>query len=145
MDTSTFTITFNRDLWFIVNLYLRIKRTYSLEENFKRYIEELKGWFKAREYPESIINEKVNKFMQKWLLDQPKSKDYGKPLVVTCNPHLPSLERMINKQVYLLNQDDEVRKIFTLSPFMSFKSARRFKESSCLVQNLPISKNCRFY
>ena len=50
-------------------------------------MEELRGWFKAQEYPQSIIDEKVNNVMQKWLLDQPKSKDYGKPLVVTYNPH----------------------------------------------------------
>ena len=44
---------------------LHIKKMCSIRKRFLKHIEELKGWFKAREYPESIINEKVNKFMQK--------------------------------------------------------------------------------
>ena len=51
--------------------------------------------------------------MQESLLDQPKSKDSGVPLIVTYYPHLAALGRTIQKYFYLLNQDDEVRKILT--------------------------------
>ena len=79
------------------SIALGIKRICSLEKDFKRHIEELKGWFKAREYPESVTKQELDKVMQKPLLDQPKSKDCGVPSLVTYNPHLATLCRTIHK------------------------------------------------
>ena len=106
---------------------LCIERICSLED-FKSRIEELRGWLKTKEYPDSVINQQVNKVMLKpSLLDQPKSKDCGVPLLVTHNPHLATLCRTIHEHLNLLNQDSESRKIFTPPHFVSFKSARNLK------------------
>ena len=44
-------------------------------------------------------------------------------MVVTYNPHLATMGRTIHKHLYLLNQNIEVKNVFTLSPIVLFKSA----------------------
>ena len=78
----------------------------SVEEDFKRDIQELKTWFRARGYPERLINQQGAKVMQKSLLDQIQSKDSGLPLIVTYNPHLSILGRSMHKHLYLLSNQD---------------------------------------
>ena len=46
------------------------------------------------------------------------------PIGSNLNPHLVTLGRMIHKHLYLLNQNDEVRKIFSPLQFASFKPPR---------------------
>ena len=57
----------------------------------------------------------------------------GIPLVVTCNPAFRNLSTTLRKNFNILCSDAEIRKIFTPSPFVAYRSARIFK--SVLVRS----------
>ena len=48
----------------------------------------------------------------------------GISLVVTYNPFLCHLGETIRKNLFLLHQDEEVKRVFTPAPFVSFRTAR---------------------
>ena len=48
----------------------------------------------------------------------------GIPLVVTYNPSLCLLGQTTRKNLFLLYQDEEVKRVFTPAPFVSFRTAR---------------------
>ena len=95
---------------------LRIGRLCSSERDFEDHKEEIKSWFRKREYPENLIRSEMNKV--KFSNFRPKSsyKNHnmkGIPLVVTYHPLLKSLSGIIDKNVSILYMDKEVRKVFT--------------------------------
>ena len=57
----------------------------------------------------------------------------GIPLVVTYNPAFRNLSTTLRKNFNILCSDAEIRKIFTPSPFVAYRSARIFK--SVLVRS----------
>ena len=46
----------------------------------------------------------------------------GIPFVVTFHPKLNVLQNIINKHLYLLYMNDEVKRVFTPKPMVSFRS-----------------------
>ena len=56
----------------------------------------------------------------------------GIPLVVTYHPQLKNLARIINQKFYLLNMNEETKKVFSPLPMVSFRSPREI--SSYLVR-----------
>ena len=56
---------------------------------------------------------------------QNKKREEGVPFVVTYHPTLDSLSKIIRDNIYLLNMNEEVRKIFLLGPMVSFQSAQK--------------------
>ena len=63
----------------------------------------------------------------------PKEKEEkGVPLVVTYHSSLNCLSKIIRDNLYLLCMNDEVKKVFSLKPMISFRSARKL--SSYLVR-----------
>ena len=46
----------------------------------------------------------------------------GVPLVVNCNPALCRLGQAIRKNLCFLYQDEEVKRVFSPAPFVSFRS-----------------------
>ena len=56
----------------------------------------------------------------------------GVPFVPTYHPFLKSMGHIINKNLYLLNMNEEVKNVFTPKPMISFRSARKL--SSYLVR-----------
>ena len=58
---------------------LCIERLRSIEEGFKRDIQELMTWSRAKGSPERPIDQQGDKVMQKSLLDQIQSKNCGLP------------------------------------------------------------------
>ena len=47
----------------------------------------------------------------------------GVPLVVTYHPGVKNINQIINKNLHLLYMDQEVKKVFTPKPMVSFRSA----------------------
>ena len=58
---------------------LCLERLRSIEEGFKRDIQELMTWSRAKGSPERSINQQGDKVMQKSLPDQIQSKNCGLP------------------------------------------------------------------
>ena len=66
-----------------------------------------------RGYPEKIINTKMSKV--KFNVDNKRSNNRqrkGAPVVVTFHPKLKVLQNIINKHLYLLYMNDEVKRLF---------------------------------
>ena len=51
----------------------------------------------------------------------------GVPLVVTYNPAFKNLFQVIRKNLQLLYADEEVKKVFSPAPFVSFRGTRNLK------------------
>ena len=56
----------------------------------------------------------------------------GMSLVITYHPLLKSVGTILYKHLYLRHMDKEVKKVFSVAPIVSFKSARKL--SSYLVR-----------
>ena len=84
-------------------------------------------------YPEKIIKTEMSK--AKFNVDNKRSNNRqkkGVPFVVTFHPKLKVLQNIINKHLYLLYINDEVKRVFTSKPMVSFRSS--CKISSYLVR-----------
>ena len=102
-----------------------MKRICSRRSDLNVNINKLKDWFRERGYPEEIVNKETKRALEssigsfnnrskKITLDD---RQKGIPLLVTFNPFL-----FLRKNIFLLYQDEEVKRVFTPAPFVSFSS-----------------------
>ena len=91
----------------------------------------MKQWLAKRDYPQDLINSEMNTVKFPYVENKYNNNEKGIPFVVTFHPLLTSLGRIVSKNYYLLQMNDEVRKVFSLRPLVSFRSARKL--SSYLV------------
>ena len=113
---------------------LRISRICSNKSDFFKHLENMKSWFEGRSYPKKLIEEEIKRvrFIGKGNVTRQKDTAKGVPFVLTYHPLLKSMGHIINKNLYLLNMNEEVKNVFTRKPMISFRSARKF--SSYLVR-----------
>ena len=115
---------------------LRISRICSYKKDFDRHMKELRLWFIRRGYPGQLIDSEMKKVKfsgancNKDNINCKANK--GVPLVITYHPKLKSINSVINKKLYLLQMDSEVKRVFAAKPMVSFRGAR--KVSSYLVR-----------
>ena len=116
----------------VFNQTLRISRLCSEENDFKNYRSQMKSWFLKRGYPEKLIENEMRKvkFGKEGIKKAKGVK--GIPFVVTYHPQLKNLGRIINQNIYLLNMNEETKKVFSPRPMVSFRSPRKI--SSYLVR-----------
>ena len=69
----------------------------------------MKSWFLKREYPDKLIENEIRKvkFCKEEVEKAKIVKDV--PFVVTYHPQLKNLGRIINKNIYLLNMNGEIK------------------------------------
>ena len=85
----------------------------------------IKQWFAKRDYPHDLINSEMNKVKFPNVENKySNNKEKGIPFSVTFHPLLKSSGSILNKN-YLLQLNDEVKKVFSLQPMVSFRSARK--------------------
>ena len=104
---------------------LRMKRICSRRSDLIVNINKLKDWFRERGYPDEIVNKETKRALEsprgsfnnrsKKITQDDRQK--GIPLVVTYNPFLCHLGQTIRKNLFLLYQDEEVKRVFTPAPF----------------------------
>ena len=91
------------------------------------HVEDLKTWFRKMGYPDYLIKELVEKALRLTPSDENNSKKVnGVSLVVTYNPAFKNLFQVM-RNLQLLYADEEVKKAFSLAPFVSFRSTRNLK------------------
>ena len=93
-----------------------------------------------RGYPQKIINTKMSKV--KFNVDNKRSNNRqkkGVSFVVTFHPKLNVLQN-INKDLYLLYMSDEVKRVFTPKPMVSFKSSHKISSYLVRVELYPIER-----
>ena len=73
----------------------------------------MKSWFLKRGYPEKLIENEMRKvkFGKEGIKKAKGVK--GIPFVVTYHPQLKNLGRIINQNIYLLNMNEETKKVFS--------------------------------
>ena len=107
---------------------LRLKRICSEKDDLNVHVEDLKTWLRKRGYPDYLMKEQVEKALRLTPSDEnSRKKVNGVPLVVTYNPALKNLFQVIRKNLQLLYADEEVKKVFSPAPFVSFRSTRNLK------------------
>ena len=93
----------------------------------------MNSWFLKKGYPERLIDNEMKKFtFGHYHFNGKYNSKKAIPLVVTYHPLLKSISTIISKNLYLLNMDEEVKRVFTPGPMVSFRSS--IKLSSYLVR-----------
>ena len=112
---------------------LRISRICTFEKDFNRHATEMKSWFRNRGYPDWLINREMSKVKHNSNnKSRANKKVQGVPFVVTYHPLLKNFGQIIKKHLYLLYMNEEMKEIFTPSPMISLRGARKL--SSYLVR-----------
>ena len=94
----------------------------------------MKSWFEVRAYLNKLIEQEMEKvkFFRNGNVLRQQDPRKGVLFVLTYHPLFKSMGKIINKNLYLLYMNNEVKKVFTPKPMISFRSAR--KMSSYLVR-----------
>ena len=108
----------------------------------------LKDWFRERGYPEEIGCKETKRALESSIgSSNNKSKNITQddrqkriPLVVTYNPFLCYLGQNIRKYLFLLYQDEEVKRVFTPAPFVSFCTARTLRTQLMRAKVHPVEE-----
>ena len=113
---------------------LRISRICSNKSDFLNHLESMKSWFELRGYPNKLTEQEMEKakFFKNGNVVRQRDPRKGVPFVLTYHPLFKSMGKIINKNLYLLYMNNEVKKVFTRKPMISFRSAR--KMSSYMVR-----------
>ena len=110
---------------------LRLKRICSEKNDLNSNVENLKEWFRKRAYPEQLIKNQVARAFQSArnnsANNSKREKETGIPLVTTYHPRLKDLRNLIKRNLQYLYADQDIKKVFTPAPFVSFRSARNLK------------------
>ena len=67
------------------------------------------------------------------------------PFVMTYHPKLKSMKKVILKYLDLLYMDNEVKRVFTLKPMISFRSARKLSSYLVRAKLYPTERIVGFY
>ena len=92
---------------------LRVSRICSEKFDFLKHLEKIKSWFLVRGYPKDLTESEMKKVK------------FAVPFVMTYHTKLKSMEKVILKYLDLLYMNNEVKKVFTTKPMISFRSARK--------------------
>ena len=112
---------------------LRLSNICKYEEDFDKYVLNMKSWFLERGYSKQIIDSQMRKvkFGQR-LVAGNKQAGFGVPFVLTYHPKLKKFIKIMKKLEHLLYHDESVKGVFTPPPVVSYRSARKL--SSYLVR-----------
>ena len=88
----------------------------------------MKDWILARDYPENVIYEQINKVVFGKSQPRGKNSENGIPFVVTCHPKVKKLRKLIKDLLPFLYSDEEVQKVFLPPPMVSYRSVRKIKD-----------------
>ena len=88
----------------------------------------MKEWFLARDYPENVVNEQINKVVFGKSQPSRKNSEKGIPFVVTYHPKVKKLGKLIKDLLPFLYSDDDVQKFFSSPPMVSYRRARKIKD-----------------
>ena len=104
---------------------LRLRRICSERKDLKSHVNDLKGWFLRRGYPQRIIEEQVDGAFRLPLENdtQQNKMENGIPLVITSSPTFRNLSITLQKNFNTLY----FRTVFMPSPFVAYRIARNLK------------------
>ena len=104
----------------------------------------MKEWFLARDYQKNMVNEQINKVVFGKNQPSGKNSENGVPFVVTYSPKVKKLGIVIKDLLPFLYSDEEVQKVFSPPPMVSYKSARKIKDYTVRSKLYPLERNVGF-
>ena len=91
------------------------------------HIDRMKEWFLARDYPENVVNEQINKIVFDKSQPKMKNSENDIPFVVSYHPKLKKLGKLIKDLLPFLYSNEEVQKFFSPPPVVTYRSANKNK------------------
>ena len=101
----------------------------------------MKEWFLTRDYQENVINDQSNRIAFGKSQPSRKNSENGIPLVVTYHPKVKKLGKLIKDLLPFLYSDEEVQKVFSPPPMVSYRSARKIKDYLVRSKLYPLERN----
>ena len=92
----------------------------------------MRPWFCKSGYPKGLVEKEMVKVKFFEYNRRNKRKKKGLPFVITYDPSLKDIGRIVNQNQYILYMNEDVKTTFTPAPMISFRSVRKL--SSCLVR-----------
>ena len=120
---------------------LRLSRICSSENDFKGHVDRMKEWVLARDYPKNAVNEQITKVVFGKNQPSKKNSENGVHFVVTYDPKVKKLEKLIKDLLPFLYRDEEVQKVFSPPPMVSYRSARKIKDYIVRSKLYPLERN----
>ena len=85
----------------------------------------MKKWFLVRDYPKNLVNEQINIVVFGKIQPSRKNSKNGAPFVVTFHLKVKKLGKLVKDLHPFFYSDEEVQKVFSPPPMVSYRSARK--------------------
>ena len=117
-------------------LALRLRRICSTEKDFEIRIKEMTQHLLNRGYKKGCIKDAINKAAslsrEDALTKRNKPKSIQKvPLVITYNPMLPNIPKILNESQTILHASERCTEVFPNVPLVSYRRARNLSDMLC--------------
>ena len=119
---------------------MRISRLCSSQKDFSAHISNLKDWFLARDYPEKVVSEQIERVVFGKQPFRKGTSEQDVPIVATYHPKLKDLGKLIKNLQLFLYSDNEVQRVFSPAPIVSYRSARKIKDYIVRSKLYPIER-----
>ena len=88
-----------------------------------------------------MVNEQINKVVFGKSQPSRKNSKNGVPSVVTFHPKVKKLGKLIKDVLPFLYNDEEIQKVFSPPPMVSYRSASKVKDCLVRFKLYPLEKN----
>ena len=113
--------------WIIFSHTFLLKRICSEKNDLNVDVDDLKIWFRKRRYLDHLIKEQVDSLNSLRVMRIIAKKVDGVSLVLTYNPAFNGSSQVTKKILQLLYADEQVKKVFSRTTFVSFRSTKNLK------------------
>ena len=96
--------------------------------------------FLARGYPETVVNNQIDRAVFGRDQSVKKNLEKGIPFVTTYHPKVKELGKLIRDLLPFLYSNREFQKVFSPSPIVSYKSARKIKDYIVRLKLYPVER-----
>ena len=93
------------------------------------------------DHPKNVVNEQINKAVFGKNQPSRKNSENGVPFVLTYHPKVKKLGKLIKDLLPFLYSDEEVQKVFSPPPMVSYRSARKIKDYIVRSKLYPLERN----
>ena len=107
---------------------LRVSRIFLLKKNFKTHVSLMKEWLLARGYPEIVVNNQIGKVVYGRDQSVKITLESSISFVTTYRPKVKELGKLIRDLLPFLYIDEEVQRVLSPPPMVSYRSARKIKD-----------------
>ena len=133
----------NHTKWSILySQTLRLSNICFYKNDFGKYLEETKSWFRVRVYPDNLMKKEMGKvcFPKSTGSENKSQESEGVLLVIMFHPKFKSIGQLLNKHLHILYMDQETKNIFAPGPMVTFRSAHKLSSYLVRTKLYPIKR-----